>query len=135
MSGPSQHCPNVWLEITTPHRVCGRRSNTGSCEGITYSTGSEQYDQVCGRIIGYQFGQTGAFVGSSHSINTSYVDGVSVTPHGSPLPPLTNTSGPLLLVLMNRQLTLVAHAPVSLGALMKTVSPHLWVRTTSVSLA
>ena len=132
MSDPSQRCPNVWLEITTPHRVCGRRSNTGSCEGITYSTGSEQYDQVCGRIIGYQFGQTGAFVGSSHSINTSYVDGVSVT-HGSPPP--TNTSGPLLLVMMNRQLTLVAHAPVSLGALMKTVFPHLWVRTTSVRQA
>ena len=83
MSDLSQQCPSVWQEITTPHRVCGRRSTTGSCEGVTYSTGSEQYDQVCGRIIGYQLGNTDSFLGSSQSIDTNYVDGVSVT-HGSP---------------------------------------------------
>ena len=85
MSDSSQPCPSVWLEYTTPHRVCGRRSNsiTGSCEGVTYSTGSEQYNQVCGRIIGYQLGNTDAFLGSNMSVDTNYVDGVSVT-HGSP---------------------------------------------------
>ena len=85
MSDPSQQCPSVWREYTTPHRVCGRRSNstTGSCEGVTYSTGSVQYNQVCGRIIGYQFGNTDAFLRSSRSIDTFYVDGVSVT-RGSP---------------------------------------------------
>ena len=85
MSNPSQQCPSVWREITTPHRVCGRRStSTGSCEGVTYSTGSEQYDQVCGRIIGYQIGPSSAFYYSSgRSINTYYVEGVSVT-RGSP---------------------------------------------------
>ena len=51
MSDPSQQCPSAWREITTPHRVCGRRSTGASCEGVTYSTGSEQYDQVHGRII------------------------------------------------------------------------------------
>ena len=40
MSDPSQQCPSVWQEITTPHRVCGRRSASGSCEGLTYATGS-----------------------------------------------------------------------------------------------
>ena len=83
MSDPSQQCPSVWQEITTPHRVCGRRSTTSSCEGLTYSTGSEQYDQVCGRIIGYQLGSTDSFRGSGQSINTYYVDGISVT-RGSP---------------------------------------------------
>ena len=86
MSDPSQQCPSVWQEITTPHRVCGRRSTTGSCEGLTYSTGSEQYNQVCGRIIGYQIGLPDSFYrlsSSMHSIDTFYVDGVSVT-HGSP---------------------------------------------------
>ena len=64
MSDPSEHCPSVWQEITTPHRVCGRRSTIGgSCEGLTYSTGSQQYDQVCGRIIGYQIGYPGAYTG------------------------------------------------------------------------
>ena len=83
MSAPSQQCPFVWREITTPHRVCGRRSTTGSCEGLNYTTGSAQYNQVCGRIIGYQFGNTDSFLNSSRSIDTYYVDGVSVT-RGTP---------------------------------------------------
>ena len=83
MSDPSQQCPSVWQEITTPHRVCGRRSTSASCEGLTYSTGSEQYNQVCGRIIGYQIGTPDAFAFTNQSINSYYVDGVSVT-HGSP---------------------------------------------------
>ena len=85
MSDPSQQCPSVWREITTLHRVCGRRSlrYLGSCEGVTYSTGSEQYNQVCGRLIGYQVGNTDAFLDSSRSIDTNYVDGISVT-HGTP---------------------------------------------------
>ena len=86
MSDPSQQCPSVWREYTTPHRVCGRKStsNLGSCEGLNYSTGSVQYDQVCGRIIGYQLGHPEGFFSSpGKSINTYYVDGISVT-HGSP---------------------------------------------------
>ena len=83
MSDPSQQCPSVWQEITTPHRVCGRRSTSASCEGLTYSTGSEQYDQVCGRIIGYQISTPDAFGRGGSTINTYYIDGVSVT-YGSP---------------------------------------------------
>ena len=81
MSNPSQQCPSVWQEITTPHRVCGRRSiaSGASCEGVTYSTGSEQYDQVCGRITGYQISTPDAFNGAGRSIDTYYIDGVSVT--------------------------------------------------------
>ena len=41
--------------------------------------GSEQYDQVCGRIIGYQIGSPDAFHGTSRSIDSYYFDGVSVT--------------------------------------------------------
>ena len=83
MSDPFEQCPSVWQEITTPHRVCRKRSNTGGCEGLNYTTGNEQYNQVCGRIIGYQFANTDSFLESSWSIDTFYVDGVSVT-HGSP---------------------------------------------------
>ena len=83
MSDPSQQCPSVWQEITTPHRVCGRRSTSASCEGLTYSTGSEQYDQVCGRIIGYERGTPSLFTGAGQSIDSFYIDGVSVT-YGSP---------------------------------------------------
>ena len=60
MSDPSQQCPSVWKGIIIPHRVCGRKSSGASCEGLTYSTGSAQYDHVCGRIIGYQIGHTDA---------------------------------------------------------------------------
>ena len=83
MTDPSQQCPSVWQEITTPHRVCGRRSFSGGCEGLNYTTGSEQYDQVCGRIIGYQLGIPNAFDATGRSIDTNYVNGISVT-HGSP---------------------------------------------------
>ena len=38
MSDPSQKCPSVWQKITTPRRVCGRRSTGASCEGLTYTT-------------------------------------------------------------------------------------------------
>ena len=82
MSDPSQQCPSVWREITTPHRVCGRRS-TGNCDGLTYTTGIVQYNQVCGRIIGYQVGNTDSFGTGSSLIDSYYVDGISVT-HGSP---------------------------------------------------
>ena len=83
MSDPSQQCPSVWQEITTPHRTCGRKSTRPSCEGLTYSTG-EQYDQVCGKIIGYQLSTPDAFqLKLAHSIDSYYIDGVSVT-HGSP---------------------------------------------------
>ena len=81
MSDPSQQCPSAWKEITTPHRVCGRRSTSlGSGEGLSCTTGSEQYDQVCGRIIGYQIGSPDTFAFTRRSIN---MDGISVT-HSSP---------------------------------------------------
>ena len=83
MSDPSQQCPSVWKEITTPFRVCGRKSASANCEGLTYPTGSEQYGQVCGRIIGYQISTPDAFNGAGQSIDTYYLDGVSVT-YGSP---------------------------------------------------
>lgn len=82
MSDPSQQCPSVWREITSPHRTCGN-PNGRDCAGPTYTTGSEQYNQVCGRIIGYQVGSPDAFYFSSQSIDSYYIDGVSVT-HGFP---------------------------------------------------
>ena len=49
-----------------------------------FPTGGLQYSQVCGRIIGYQFGYPGAFVDSKgKGIDGPYVDGVSLT-YGSP---------------------------------------------------
>ena len=101
MSNPSQQCPCVWQEITTPHRVCGRRSTRASCEGLTYSTGSEQYDQVCGRIIGYQLSTPNTFALTLRSIDSYYLDGVSVT-YGSPRQHIWSFAGGLDEGLYNR---------------------------------
>ena len=77
-SNPSHQCPSAWREITSPRRVCGRMSPTsGSCSGVNYTTGSEQYNQVCGRIIAYQVGYPGAV--GSRTIDSSYINGVGVT--------------------------------------------------------
>ena len=81
MSDPSQFCPSPWLDRSSNGvRVCGRQSSSG-CYGNFYPT-SRSYSKVCGRVIGYQIGHTDGFHTSS-SINSAYVEGVSIT-HGSP---------------------------------------------------
>ena len=82
MSDPSQQCPGEWILNTyssEPRRLCGRAGS--SCYSATYSTYGISYSHVCGRVIGYQYYSTDAFVGTS--IDSSYVDGVSLT-HGPP---------------------------------------------------
>ena len=67
-------------------RVCGRpTSNTGSCSSVyCMFLYSEPYSSVCGRVTGYQFASTSAAQGTAgRSINTYYVDGVSLT-YGTP---------------------------------------------------
>ena len=80
-------CPSGWLEYTTPIRVCGRQREGGGCDSVTYSSEGNEYQYVCGRMLGYQYGLTLAFwpftTGGHTTIETSYVDGISMT-HGSP---------------------------------------------------
>ena len=76
----------AWELITTPRRSCARPSNatSHSCYSAMFPTQGIQYSQVCGRVIGYQFGQPTAFFDSeSYVIDKRYVDGVSLT-YGSP---------------------------------------------------
>ena len=85
MSDPTQTCPPAWELIATPRRSCARPSNAGrySCYSAMFPTNGIQYSQVCGRIIGYQFGQPQAFFSNSDNIDGYYVDGVSLT-YGNP---------------------------------------------------
>ena len=74
MSDPSQQCPSAWREYNSNGvRACRRPTSSGSCPATFYST-SRQYNRVCGRAIGYQFGSPDAF---SHvsvpRIDTYYV--------------------------------------------------------------
>ena len=90
MSDPNQQCPSNWRLITTPIRGCGRRASGIECDSVTYSVhGRSNYSSVCGRILAYQKGLTGAFFAPIHNnlytIDTAYLDGVSLTngPAGS----------------------------------------------------
>ena len=88
MTDPNQQCPeNLRLSYTNPIRVCGR-STDDSCDSVTFTTYGAQYQQVCGRVRGYQFASTDAFdevhgnCPANCTIDQPYVDGVSIT-HGT----------------------------------------------------
>ncbi len=89
MSDPTQTCPPAWELITTPRRSCARPSSAGSqsCYSAMFPAQNFQYNQVCGRIIGYQYGQPEAFVagnnGDPQTIDGAYIDGISLT-YGNP---------------------------------------------------
>ncbi len=87
MSDRSQQCPDPWQLITSPKRTCGRGTTTEkSCDSVTFNTNNMEYNQLCGRAIGYQFGPPETFRGyhtDSSTLEGQYVDGLSVT-HGPP---------------------------------------------------
>lgn len=86
MSDPSQQCPLNWTESTYNGniRTCRRPDSSGSGCASTYYSITNQYSQVCGRAIAYQFNSPDAFSGNTNlinDINAAYMDGISVT-HG-----------------------------------------------------
>ena len=89
MTDPSQTCPDQWKmyePATTGIRACGRLENrTSSCNSVQFITRGYSYTEVCGRVTGYQYASPDGLYHSSYlrSINSPYVDGVSVT-HGTP---------------------------------------------------
>ena len=85
-SDSSQQCPGEWILQTyasEPRRLCGRGSSGAGCLSVVYSTYGISYDHVCGRVIGYGYASPDAFAHGSQNIESSYVDGVSLT-HGPP---------------------------------------------------
>ena len=74
MTDPSQSCPDGLTFATyLGVRVCARGTNTLGCKSTFYNTGGSQYTKVCGRVRGYQFGETSAFYGSAHRGGTQTV--------------------------------------------------------------
>ena len=90
MTDPSQTCPSGWVQaMFNGLRVCGRPSNAEflTCTEATFPTGGMEYRQVCGRALGYQYGDQTAFGAytaftSDSTINDYYLDGLTLT-HGS----------------------------------------------------
>jgi len=89
MMDSSAACPSNLTIYTSPVRGCGQTSSAwDSCDSVLYPV-NVQYSNVCGRVLAYQKGSTEAFLDSinyeTHTLDTSYVDGVSLTygPQGS----------------------------------------------------
>ena len=85
MTDPDEQCPeNLNLSYTNPIRLCGRKTDRG-CDSVTFTTYGVQYQQVCGRVRGYQFGSPdGSEQAATCTIDDPYVDGVSITHGASP---------------------------------------------------
>ena len=100
MTDSTENCPfGFKLYESGGVRACGRAaSNVGSCTSVQFPSNGISYSQVCGRVVGYQYGGTdavypgrfkygekyGSYIDPNHNdINSYYVDGVSIT-SGSP---------------------------------------------------
>ena len=59
ITDPSQSCPGEWELVTSPRRTC-RRSHDYACSLAAFSTNRVSYSEVCGRLVGYQYGSTDA---------------------------------------------------------------------------
>ena len=87
MSNPATMCPMGWLEImsNTGVRSCGRTTDTSTlCHSTFYDIpDDEPYDQVCGKVIGYQQGETSAFIqfllAAGFTLEDPFVDGLIFT--------------------------------------------------------
>ena len=89
MSDATQNCPfGFRLYQSGGVRACGRPVTiSGSCVSVQFPSNGISYSQVCGRVVGYQYGSPDAvhsgFTPNHNNLNGDYIDGVSIT-CGSP---------------------------------------------------
>lgn len=91
MKNTSHNCPSpLELDESANKRTCRiPRSKDHICESTFFSTNNLQYNRICGRITGYQYGTTEAFAAytvvenNKPTIDDVFVDGVVIT-RGSP---------------------------------------------------
>ena len=82
MTDTSYNCPTGLNLTSYSKRTCGRSHVTRTgCSSTSFSVEGLPYSCVCGRIRGYQFGAPSAFYTNIQNIDSSYVEGVSLT-HG-----------------------------------------------------
>ena len=79
MTDPSQSCPSgTVLKLYSPTvRSCGRANQLLGCSSTFFNIGGE-YSRVCGRIRGYQFGSTSAFLGATATRHPEHFEGLSL---------------------------------------------------------
>ena len=88
MSDATQNCPSGFrLYQSGGVRACGRPvTNSASCVSVQFPSNGISYSQVCGRVVGYQYGSPDAVRhgrSNHNNLNGVYIDGVSIT-RGSP---------------------------------------------------
>ena len=86
MTDTSSNCPSGLRTITNPCRLCAKNIDGAGCSSVVFPVQGVQYSRVCGKIIGYQDGSPDAFSpyidGGQTTIDSHYVDGISLT-HGT----------------------------------------------------
>ena len=82
MADPNEKCPGGLglYEVNGVRACCRHSTSSGSCVSTTYRPKGISYSQVCGKVIGYQFGSTDGI--NNNDINGAYIDGISLT-HGN----------------------------------------------------
>ena len=75
-------CPGTWHKITTPRRLC-LGSVAAGCASAHFFTNGVSYEHICGQAKGYQKGTPDSFISRSPSVDSGYVEGISIT-IGSP---------------------------------------------------
>ena len=81
MNREGETCPGTWQNITTPGRLC--QANVIGCSSAHFYMNDIPYEHVCGQVVGYQKGTPSAFDSQRSSLDSNYVEGVSIT-MGSP---------------------------------------------------
>ena len=74
-------CPGTWQNITNPRRLC--QGNGAGCSSAHFYVNGITYEHICGQAVGYQKGSLDAFHSKSPAIDSTYVEGISITV-GSP---------------------------------------------------
>ena len=88
MTDPNASCPKGLAQRNfSGQLLCGRNMSSG-CQSTKFPTFCLNYNQVCGRLRGYQFSSPEAFaqsiIISSLTLDSHYLDGVSITHGGDP---------------------------------------------------
>ena len=86
MTDPSSTCPSGLRTISEgSRRLCAMDIDGVGCSSAVLPVEGVQYSRVCGKIIGYQQKSPDAFhrfISGQTTIDSNYVDGISLT-HGS----------------------------------------------------
>ena len=81
MTDSTVNCPPGFkLYKRNSVRACGRSSNNApGCQSIKFPSNGISYSEVCGRVVGYQYGYPEALLTQINNIDSYYVDGISIT--------------------------------------------------------